>query len=124
MPLMFLNGGGMRGGPLHPYLLGTPLVRAARTAAKYRFYAVGGEFPAITPGEPGCSVAGELYDLPLEVLRDSLMPHEPAELELGLIELEDGTAALATVLRQPYQQVAELIDISTLGDWRAYQAGR
>jgi gamma-glutamylcyclotransferase (GGCT)/AIG2-like uncharacterized protein YtfP len=124
VPLMFLNGGGMRGGSLHRYLLGTPLLRPARTAPKYRFYAVGGEFPAITPGEPGHSVVGELYDLPLEILRDSLMPREPRELELGLIELEDGTAALATVLRRPYEQVAELIDISELGDWRAYQAGQ
>jgi gamma-glutamylcyclotransferase (GGCT)/AIG2-like uncharacterized protein YtfP len=122
--LMFLNGGGMQGGPLHPYLLGTPLLRPARTAPKYRFYAVGGEFPGLTPGEPGCSVAGELYDVPLEILRDSLMPQEPPELELGLIEMDDGSAALATVLRRPYQQVAELIDISAIADWRAYQAGR
>jgi gamma-glutamylcyclotransferase (GGCT)/AIG2-like uncharacterized protein YtfP len=124
MPLMFLNGGGMSGGPLHPYLLGTPLLRRARTAPKYRFYAVGGDFPGLTPGSPGRSVAGELYDLPLEILRDSLMPQEPPELELGLIELDDGTAALATVLRRDYQRVAELVDISELGDWRAYRSGR
>lgn len=124
MPLMFLTGGGMRGGPLHPLLLGTPLLRPARTAPKYRFYAVGGEFPGLTPGSPGYAVAGELYDLPLEILRDSLMPQEPPELELGLVELEGGTAALATVLRQDYQRTAELIDISTIGGWRAYQAGR
>lgn len=124
MALMFLNGGGMSGGPLHPYLLGTPMLRPARTAPQYRFYAVGGAFPGLTPGSPGCSVVGELYDVPLEILRDSLMPQEPPELELGLIELDDGTAALATVLRRDYRRALELIDISTIGDWRAYQAGQ
>jgi gamma-glutamylcyclotransferase (GGCT)/AIG2-like uncharacterized protein YtfP len=122
--LMFLNGGGMRGGPLHHHLRGAPLVRLARTAPKYRYYSVADQYPAMTPGDPGFVVAGEVYDLPLELLRDQLMPAEPPELELGLIELDDGTACLATVLRQPYVQVSELIDISTIGDWRAYQAGR
>jgi gamma-glutamylcyclotransferase (GGCT)/AIG2-like uncharacterized protein YtfP len=124
MPLMFLNGGGMRGGPLHHHLRGAPLVRLARTAPKYRYYSVGGRYPAMTPADPGFVVAGEVYDLPLELLRDHLIPAEPPELELGLIELDDGTACLATVLRRPYGEHTELIDISTIGDWRAYQAAQ
>ncbi len=69
-------------------------------------------------------VVGELYDLPLTVLRDHLVPAEPPELEIGVVELEDGSAALATVLRS--EMVDELLqsgdirDISYLGDWRAF----
>ena len=125
MALIFLNGGGMSGGPLHRHLRGAPMVRRARSAPRYRFFAVGGEFPAMLDvGEGGASVTGEVYDVPLETLLHSLMPAEPPQLELGLIELDDGTACLATVLRQEYRRTDELVDISELGDWRAYQARR
>ncbi len=77
--------------------------------------------------ESGTSaVAGELYDLPLKVLRDHLVPAEPPELEIGVIELEDGSAALATVLRDAVLEDGSLLrsgdirDISYLGDWRAF----
>ncbi|MPY85936.1 MAG: gamma-glutamylcyclotransferase, partial [Actinophytocola sp.] len=86
MVYMFLNGGGMRGGPLHDQLQGAPLVAEISSAPRYRFYAVHGDFPAMARaagGEVGCRVAGEVYDLPLDVLRDSLLPAEPEELELG-----------------------------------------
>jgi hypothetical protein len=68
----------------------------------------------------GCSVVGEVYDVPLVTLRDHLLPAEPAELELGIVELEDGTACLATVLRTAFAGAADLKDISSVGDWRAY----
>ncbi len=121
---MFLNGGGMRGGPLHHQLRGAPLVRVARSASKYRYYSVGDRFPAMreVPTD-GYAVVGEVYDLPLETLRDHLLPAEPPELELGVIELDDGTACLATVLRSGFDSSAQLKDISTIGDWRAYLAG-
>ncbi|WP_371927601.1 gamma-glutamylcyclotransferase [Lentzea sp. HUAS12] len=123
MALIFLNGGGMRGGPLHAQLQGTPMVCRARSAARYRYFSVRGKFPAMH--ESGsASVVGELYDLPLKVLRDHLVPAEPAELEIGVIELEDGSAALATVLRDamvdPLLQSGDIQDISYLGDWREF----
>lgn len=122
MVYMFLNGGGMQGGELHHQLLGAPLVRPARTAPKYRFYSVNDRFPALEPVESGgVAVAGELYDLPLETLRDSLLPAEPPELELSVIELEDGTGSFAVVLRKEYQCAATLTDISDIGSWRDYQ---
>ena len=125
MVYMFLNGGGMRGGPLHHQLRGAPLVRVARSAPKYRYYSVADRFPAMAEvGEGGCAVVGEVYDLPLETLRDHLMPAEPDELELGVIELADGTACLATVLRKEYAGTEGLTDISAVGDWRAYLSGR
>jgi len=125
MALIFLNGGGMSGGPLHPLLRGAPLIRVALSAPRYRFFAVGGEFPAMLEvGDGGHQVTGEVYDVPLEVLLHDLLPAEPPELELGIVELDDGTACLATVLRRDYTRTAELIDISRYGGWRAYLAGR
>lgn len=123
MALIFLNGGGMQGGPLHSQLQGTPMVCRARSAAKYRYFSVRDKFPAMH--ESGsASVVGELYDLPLKVLRDHLVPAEPPELEIGVIELEDGSAALATVLRdavvEPLLQSGDIRDISYLGDWREF----
>ncbi|WP_216208886.1 gamma-glutamylcyclotransferase [Amycolatopsis aidingensis] len=125
MALMFLNGGGMRGGPLHHQLRGTPLLCTARSAPKYRYFSVGDRFPAMHEvGHGGGSVLGEVYNLPLTVLRDHLMPAEPAELELGVIELADGAACLATVLRSSYVDSPELVEITEYGDWRAYLATR
>lgn len=152
MPLMFLNGGAMSGGPLHHLLRGAPLVGTVRTAPRYRFYSVGDRFPALVEHDPeitgpskrngsvgvrtvnegagviggeGVSVVGELYDVPWDVLRDSLLPAEPEELELGVIELEDGSGALAMIRRRAYGEPdVEYRDISEHADWRAYTASR
>ena len=121
MVLMFLNGGAMRGGSLHHLLQGAPLVAVVRTAPKYRFHSVGDRFPALEPGGDA-AVVGELYDVPWEVLRDSLLPAEPDDLELGVIELEDGSGTLSMVRRRTYSEPAGAYrDISDQADWRAYQ---
>jgi gamma-glutamylcyclotransferase (GGCT)/AIG2-like uncharacterized protein YtfP len=121
MALMFLNGGAMRGGPLHHLLNGSPLIAATRTAPKYRFYSVADVCPALHPvSHGGAAVAGELYDVPLYVLRDMLLPAEPPALELGVIEMADGSSAFAMLLRRGY--IAELTDITMHGDWSIYQA--
>jgi len=120
--LMFLNGGAMRGEPLHHLLGGAPLVAETTTAPKYRFYSVGGACPALHPvAHGGAAVAGELYDLPLDVLRDRVLPAEPHELELGVVELADGSSAFAMLLRRPYTSHARLTDITEVGDWRAHK---
>jgi gamma-glutamylcyclotransferase (GGCT)/AIG2-like uncharacterized protein YtfP len=131
MPYMFLNGGGMRGGSLHHLLAGAPLVAETRTAPRYLLYSVGDRYPALQPcpegaggsGGPGVSggaVAGEVYDLPLGLLRDALLPAEPPELELGVIELADGSSALGMLLRRPCPALDDLTDITAFGGWRAY----
>jgi len=123
MPYMFLNGGGMRGGTLHHLLRRAPLVSdQARTATRYRLHSVGDRYPALEPVQTGgTAIAGEVYDVPLDVLRDSLLPAEPPELELGVIELADGTASLGMILRRPCPPLDELTDISEYGGWRAYR---
>jgi gamma-glutamylcyclotransferase (GGCT)/AIG2-like uncharacterized protein YtfP len=127
MPYMFLNGGGMRGGSLHHLLGGAPLIAEIRTAPLYRLYSVGDRYPALQlaaespdPGAAGSAIAGEVYDLPLDLLRDDLLPAEPPELELGVIKLSDGTAALGMILRRPCLAMTDLIDITRFGGWRSY----
>lgn len=120
---LFVNGEGMRGGSVHHSIEGHPFLGEASTAPRYRFYSVGGRFPALWPvTDGGRPVPGELYDVPLEVIRDSFMPSEPPELELGVIELTDGSAALAVLLRPDAHGTAELEDISEAGGWRAHRS--
>ena len=67
-------------------------------------------------GDGGHAIAGELYELPLGVLRA-----EPAELELSIIELEDGSASLSMVMRETELKAPGVVDISEHGAWRAYK---
>lgn len=122
MPLMFLNGTAMAGGADHHLVGGAPLVTATTTAPRYRFYAVDGRYPALDDvGDGGAAVQGEVYDLSWEQLREVLLPGEPPGLELGVIELADGSGSLAMILRRAY--AADLVDISTQASWRAYREG-
>ncbi|MBS2964993.1 gamma-glutamylcyclotransferase [Actinocrinis puniceicyclus] len=142
MPLMFFNGAAMRGGPLHHLLAGARFVGPVRTAPRYRFYSAEDRYPALAQitgpmgprrtanpqaaaGEQpaGVSVLGELYDVPWPVLRDALLPAEPAGLELGVIELEDGSGCLSMIRRRAYAEPPGLYrDISDHADWRSHTA--
>jgi hypothetical protein len=119
---LFLNGEGMRGGRVHPSIAHHPFLGEARTAPRYRFYAYEDRFPALWPvADGGVSIPGELIELPLEAVRDEFLPVEPPELELGVVELIDGSASLAVVLRPDVQaRGTGLVDISDYGGWRAY----
>ena len=91
MRRMFLNGTAMSGQPDHHAMAGSTFLGSCRTAARYRFVAVRDAFPGLLPmSVGGSSIAGELYEISEDQLFGSLMPHEPAELELGTIELEHG----------------------------------
>ena len=59
--------------------------------------------------------------MPLTTLRERFIPAEPEELELSVIQLADGSSAVAVVLRPNYLDSAELIDISDGDGWRAYR---
>jgi hypothetical protein len=124
MPHMFLNGGGMAGGSLHHLLAGAPLIAEISTAPRYLLYSVGDRYPALQPcpegAGTGAAIAGEVYDLTLDLLRDHLLPAEPPELELGVIELANGSAALGMILRRPLPALDDLTDITGFGGWRAY----
>lgn len=121
---MFLNGTAMAGQPDHHAVADATLLGPRRTAPLYRFVAVRDAFPGLLPvPSGGVSILGELYELTEEVLFDSVMPEEPAELELGTVLLDDGEVVNAMHL-QPYRiSVSDtVVDIADLGGWRAYQA--
>jgi hypothetical protein len=123
MPLMFLNGTGMAGQATHWIVGDSPLVAETSTAPRYKFHAVGGTYPALEDvGDGGASVVGEVYDVSYLQLREVLLPAEPTGLELGVIELADGSASLAMILRHEHQLTDQLTDISRLGSWREYQS--
>ena len=123
MVLLMTNGEGMRGGAVHHTIADHPFLGEVETAPHYRFYSVRDEFPGLVlVSEGGASIRGELYDVPLEVLRDSFLPSEPPELELSVVGLADGRAALCVALR-PEEQGRHR-EITEYGGWRAYRAAR
>ncbi|MDT4941300.1 MAG: hypothetical protein QOJ34_1389 [Pseudonocardiales bacterium] len=123
MTRMFLNGTAMRGGDMHHLVGDSAFLGAARTAPRYRFHAVDDRYPALEDvGADGVSVEGELYEMDYPQLREVLLPAEPDGLELGVIELADGTGSLAMVLRRPRPNLPTS-DISAFGSWRAYRQG-
>jgi hypothetical protein len=119
---LFLNGEGMRGGRVHPAIAQYRFLGEVRTAPRYRFYVYEDRFPALWPAaDGGVPVPGELIELPLEAVRDKFLPMEPPELELGVVELADGSASLAVLLRPDvHARGTGLVDISGYGGWRAY----
>ncbi|MEC3917933.1 allophanate hydrolase-related protein [Nocardia sp. CDC160] len=122
MPLIFLNGGAMRGGPLNYLLEGAPFAGEAKTAAQYRFYSIDDRFPGLHPvAYGGAHISGELFDVPLEVLRNRLLPAKAQELELGVIALDDNRSVLSMMLRLPNLSHPQLIDITDFGSWQSYR---
>ena len=121
MPRMFLNGTAMRGGDMHHLVGDADFLGAATTAARYRFHSVADRYPALEDvGARGSAIEGELYEISYPQLREVLLPAEPDGLELGVIELADGSGSLAMVLRRPKPDLPTT-DISAHGSWRAYR---
>jgi hypothetical protein len=118
---MFVNGEAMSGGPLNMHLRDAVCRGPRATAARYRFYSVRDEFPGLHPVPVGgVSVPGELYEVSYAVLRGRLLPAEPPELELGIIELDDGTGSLAMRMRADALAAPGVSDISEAGGWLRY----
>ena len=122
---MFLNGTAMSGQKDHRVIAGLArLIGPATTAPNYRFFAVRDEFPGLFPVDgDGAAITGELYEMSDELLFDVLLPEEPAELEIGSIELADGSVVRAMILQaERIRPGDKVIDIADFGGWRAYQA--
>jgi len=122
--LMFLNGTAMSGLADHVHVRDARFLGARRTAARYRFYAVRDEFPGLVPvDDGGASITGELYEMDIATWRDSLLPNEPAELEPGEVELDDGSTANVMILDlERVKDGDKLVDIAGVGGWRDYCA--
>ncbi|MCE9663086.1 hypothetical protein LY622_06505 [Halomonas sp. M5N1S17] len=118
---MFVNGQAMSGGSLSFALEGARYLGAIETAPRYRFYSVRDEFPGLLPvASAGERVPGELYALSHSQLREGLLPNEPDELELTIIELEDGSGALSMRLRDAAIDRPGVVDITRHGGWLNY----
>ncbi|MCW2529761.1 MAG: hypothetical protein JWM76_4621 [Pseudonocardiales bacterium] len=113
----------MQGGEFNDSLTDATFLGPVTTVAKYRFYTVRDEFPGLYPVmSEGVPVPGELYELPYEMLAQRLLPREPEELELSIIELADGSGSLSMRMRTDSLRLPGVIDISHIGGWRAYLA--
>jgi hypothetical protein len=120
---MFVNGQAMSGGSLSDALTDATFLGPVLTAPRYRFYSVRDEFPGLHPVEQnGTAIAGEVYAVGYDVLRERLLPREPEELELGVIELSDGAGSLSMRMRAWALGAPGVTDISATGGWRAYLA--
>jgi gamma-glutamylcyclotransferase (GGCT)/AIG2-like uncharacterized protein YtfP len=120
---MFVNGEAMSGGRLHANLRAATFCGARSTAPRYRFFSVRDEFPGLHQvPDGGASIPGELYEVSYETLRESLLPAEPPELELGIIELADGSGTLSMIMRAAALTANGVADITDQGGWRRYLA--
>lgn len=123
--LMFVNGQAMSGGSLSDALDGARFVGPVVTAPRYRFYSVRDEFPGLhLVADAGRSIPGELYAMPYTMLREALLPREPPELELGAIELSDGSGSLSMQMRATALGAPGVVDISDAGGWLKYLEGK
>lgn len=120
---MFVNGQAMSGGSISHGLQAATFVGPVSTAPRYRFFSVRNEFPGLYPdAEGGGAIAGELYEADYSVVRDQLLPLEPEELELTLIELADGSGSLSMRMREDRLADEGVKEITRFGGWRAYRA--
>lgn len=120
---MFVNGQAMSGGSISHGLRSAAFLGPVTTAPKYRFYSVRDEFPGLYPDpEGGAEIQGELYEADYAVVRDELLPLEPEELELTLIELSDGSGSLSMRMRDDRLEDDGVTEITRFGGWHAYLA--
>jgi allophanate hydrolase len=117
-------GAHMQGLPLNHQLTGrgARLVRACRTAPRYRLFALPGGPPA-RPGmlrdDSGAAIAVEVWEVPLSGF-GGFVADIPPPLGIGSITLEDGEVVKG-FLCEPYA-TAGARDITVLGGWRAWLA--
>ena len=117
-------GAHLSGMPLNPELTarGARFLGEARTAPRYRLFALPGGPPArpgLVRAESGGAIAGEIWALPLEEF-GGFVAAVPAPLCIGTIDLEDGRSVKGFLVEAAATEGAD--DITTLGGWRAYCA--
>lgn len=116
---LFVNGTLMRGLGLHANLEGAEFVGAFHTAPRYRLYSIGDVHPGMFEVvDGGVSVAGELYNVPEDVLQ-RVEAGEPPGLYRGPVELSTGRVVDGILFPRELAE-GRHPDISSYGDWRAY----
>lgn len=118
---MFVNGQAMSGGEISQGLSKAKFIGTISTAAMYDFYSFRDEFPGLKLNKvSGFSIPGELYAVTYDILFNDLLPLEPPELELSVIQLSDGSGSMAMVVREGTQSLTGVSNISASGGWRLY----
>jgi allophanate hydrolase len=120
-------GAHLDGLPLNGQLTrrGARLVRAGKSAAAYRLYALKGEDGAVRrPGmvrvsDGGVAIDVEVWEMPSSEL-GSFLTGIPAPLGLGQVELDDGTFETGFIC-EPYG-LDGAVDISEFGGWKPWLA--
>ena len=116
-------GAHMQGLPLNHQLLerGGYLLKSTRTAPRYRLYALSGTAPR-RPGLVRTPQGGTSIEVELWAVRSadvgSFVAGIAAPLGLGKIELENGERVSGFLCES--HAIADAVDISGLGSWRAY----
>ena len=118
-------GAHLSGQPLNHQLTaaGGTLLRACRTAAQYRLYALPGTVPPkpglvrVTDGT-GVAIEVEVWTLPPGAF-GAFVAAIPPPLGIGKVQLDDGDA-FSGFLCEPYA-ISEAEDISSFGGWRNYR---
>jgi allophanate hydrolase len=121
---LFVAGAHLSGMPLNPQLTerGARLVGEARTAPKYRLYALATEPPkpgVVRVAEDGASLPGEIWALSPAAL-GTFLAAIPQPMALGEVELDDGRTVVGFLCEPLALDGAE--DITAFGGWRAYRA--
>ncbi|MEM8553730.1 MAG: allophanate hydrolase [Pseudomonadota bacterium] len=120
--LLAVCGAHMSGLPLNHQLTsrGGRLVRATRSSANYRLYALAGG-PPYRPGmvrtDGGAAIELEVWALPQDTVGSFLLGI-PAPLGLGSVSLEDGSTVHGFICEASGTNGA--VDITPFGGWRAY----
>jgi allophanate hydrolase len=120
-------GAHLSGLPLNAQLtrLGATLVRAARTAPKYRLFALAGTTPPkpglVRVAEQGAAIAVEVWELPTAAF-GHFVAAIPAPLGIGTLALEDGTTVQGFLCETAAVTGAK--DVTSFGGWRAYLASK
>ncbi len=97
---------------------GGRLIRVSRTAPRYRLYAMGTRPGLVGVPEGGVAIAGEVWALPTSAI-GGLLALVPPPLGFGTVSLEAGSC-LGFLAESA--AVADAIDISQHGGWRAWLA--
>ncbi|MFN3990536.1 MAG: allophanate hydrolase [Erythrobacter sp.] len=119
-------GAHLEGMPLHWQLTSrnAKFVGAFETAPTYRLYAMADSVPpkpALVHAADGAAIKVEVYELGMAEF-GSFVAEVPAPLAIGTVTLADGTSVKGFVAEPRALTGAE--DITHLGGWRAYIAGR
>jgi len=118
-------GAHLTGLPLNYQLTerGARLLRACRTAPRYRLYALAGfspPRPGMVRDEQGHAIEVEVWEMAAESF-GGFVDGIPAPLGIGTVELQDGEQVKGFVCESYATRNAE--DVSHLGGWRAFVAG-